>query len=318
MSATATLTGWFPYKIRPSEPDVLVDWCRLGDETFNYPFFEETVSRCMARPFNQLFGRTTPVETLVNRSRARPGPRPAGFIFHSSRCGSTLFSQMAAALPHSIAISEAAPVDQILRTTAPEPLRIEWLRGLVSALGQAGREHPHHLFIKFDAWHIVDLALVQQAFPEVPNVFLYREPEQILASQMRMPGVYTIPGVLNPSVVGLELQAAIRMSREEYCARLLAVIYQAAIAHARSGKITLMHYSQLPGAASDKLLDWTGLSGRDDLRTRIESVAEFDAKTPSLPYDRLAHGSLSPEVVSAARRFATPYYEELESIRTGG
>src|SRR5207249_1157357 len=130
---------------------------------------------------------------------SHPGIDPTAFIFHGSRCGSTLLAQMAEALPRTIVISEAPPVDQILRASAPAERRLDWFRALLSVLGQPRRGDERHLFVKFDAWHVFDLPLVQQAFPGVPCVFLYREPSAVMASQMRMPGIQTLPGMLDPS-----------------------------------------------------------------------------------------------------------------------
>ena len=112
------MTGWIPFRVRPG-PRPMVDWCYLGQERFVAPFFSDTIERCLRQPFNQLFLRQAPIETLVERYRTHPGLEPTAFIFHGSRCGSTLMAQLAAALPETIAISEAPPVDPV----APEFVR---------------------------------------------------------------------------------------------------------------------------------------------------------------------------------------------------
>ena len=48
---------------------------------------------------------------LLDQAAAEPGIDPTGFIFHLARCGSTLVSQMLAALPEHIVLSEA-PADR--------------------------------------------------------------------------------------------------------------------------------------------------------------------------------------------------------------
>ena len=53
------------------------------------------------------------LEELNERSA---GLAPSLFLFHVSRCGSTLISQMLAALPQNVVISEAGPMDAILRS----------------------------------------------------------------------------------------------------------------------------------------------------------------------------------------------------------
>jgi hypothetical protein len=316
------LSGWIPFSVRANDarPRPVVDWCFLGEDTFADPFFEQTIERCWRRPFNQLFSHETPIESLLDWSAAQPGIAPTAFIFHSSRCGSTLLARMAAAMPRTVVISEAPPIDHILRARAPEDARIGWFRALLSALGQPRRGGEQHLFIKFDAWHVIDLALVQRAFPQVPCVFLYREPAALIASQLRMPGIHTLPGMLDLTSIGLDLPRVLRLDRDEYTGRILAAIFAAALAHAAAGRVSLMNYAQLPSAASSQVLAWCGLTGSEDARERLEHVARFDAKTPSLPYDASEVSTRPPpsrRAIDMAARFVDPYYAQLESIRLG-
>jgi hypothetical protein len=227
---------------------------------------------------------------------------------------------MAVALPRTVVISEAPPVDHVLRARAPEDARIGWLRAVLSALGQRRRGDERHLFVKFDAWHVIDLALVQRAFPKVPCVFLYREPAALIASQLRMPGIHILPGMLDPSLIGLDLPGVLRLDWDEYTGRILAAVYAAALAHAASGRVALMNYAELPAAASSQVLAWCGLTGSGDARERLQHVARFDAKTPSLPYDATDVSTRPPpsqRAIDMAARFVDPYYAELESIRLG-
>src|SRR5438874_313448 len=66
--------------------------------------------------------------------------RPSGLIFHMSRCGSTLVSQMLAALPANIVVSEAPPIDAIVQAyrlmpNADEERYAHWLAALTCAFG---------------------------------------------------------------------------------------------------------------------------------------------------------------------------------------
>jgi hypothetical protein len=309
--------GWIPFRIRTDTSPPVVDWCDLGEISFAEPFFEQTVQRCLGRASRTSDVRTTPIETLIERGTARPGIAPTAFIFHTSRCGSTLVSQMAAALPRTIVISEAPPIDHILRAQAPESDRLEWLRALLSVLGQPRRGDERYLFVKFDAWHILDLAIVQRAFPGVPSVFLYRDPAAVVASQLRMPGLHMVPGLVDPSLISLDLAAVLQLDRNEYVGRMLAAIYEAGLVFARNGRVRLMNYRELPEGASTKLLEWCGLTGCVDVRDRLMGVAQFDAKTPSLPYDPNDVTTVSArneQAIRAACAFVGRYYEGLESV----
>ena len=79
------------------------------------------LDQCGRLPFNLLFPRRTPVEVLTRWREERPGLAPTGFVFHLSRCGSTLVSQMLAALPQNVVLSEAGPINDALRAHLRAP-----------------------------------------------------------------------------------------------------------------------------------------------------------------------------------------------------
>lgn len=187
----------------------MVDWGYLGARRFIKPFFNQTVEQCVSHPADMLFRHKTPLEQLGEIMPSQPRVRPAGFIFHMSRCGSTLISQMLAAVPENIVLSEPAPLDTVLRAHFENPeitgeQRARWLQWLVGTW--AWRRHPaeKNLFIKFDSWHTLFLPVIQRAFPEVPWIFVYREPLEVMVSQTRRRGGHMIPGALEPQLFGWE------------------------------------------------------------------------------------------------------------------
>ena len=106
---------WLPVRVYWQENRAFVDWCCVGKEHFREPFFDQTIERLFRQPFNLLFRHQTPIEFLGELSERLPALAPTGFIFHLSRCGSTLISQMLAALDRNIVMSEPPPVDSVLR-----------------------------------------------------------------------------------------------------------------------------------------------------------------------------------------------------------
>ena len=171
----------------------MVDWCYLGKDRFKDSFFDQTVGECLRQPFNLLFRDQTPIDVLGQWNELRPGLSPTGFIFHMSRCCSTLISRMLASLPQNIVISEARPIDSTLRAhfhsdAVTDERRIAWLRWMVSALAQRRRGKEQHFFIKFDAWNVLEVPLIRRAFPAVPWVFVYRDPVEVLVSQLIIGG----------------------------------------------------------------------------------------------------------------------------------
>jgi hypothetical protein len=124
--------------------------------------------------------------------------------------------------------------------------------------------------------------------------------------------------MVDPSIIGLDLAGAVQLDRNEYMSRMLAAVYAAGVEGARNGQVMLMNYTELPEAALSRLLEWCGLADRDDLRERLLAVTQFDAKTPSLPYDRTEiaqRPARNQEVVDAVAHFSSGCYKQLEALR---
>ena len=65
---------------------------------------------------------------------------------------------------------------------------------MVTALGQRLNAKDGRYFIKLDSWHIHDLPLIRAAFPEAPWIFVRRNLVEVVASQLRSPGMLGAPG----------------------------------------------------------------------------------------------------------------------------
>ena len=120
----AKLDGWVPFRLDWKNPEPTVEWFYLGDQRFTDPFFTETMDRNLRRPFNLLFRQRTPISELKNFRNTRPGLTPSGFIFHLSRSGSTLVSQMLAAAPQISSSRKRALLilpSALMRSRPPRP-----------------------------------------------------------------------------------------------------------------------------------------------------------------------------------------------------
>lgn len=313
---------WMPIRVYWQGNQPSVDWCHLGNLRFTDPFFSGTVEQALRQPFNLLFRRQTPIEILSELEACEPGLPPTGFILHMSRCGSTLTAQMLAALERNIVISEACPIDTILNAcfrhpTVTDEQRILWLRGIISAFGRRRHNQEEHFFIKFDSWHSLDLALIQRAFPTVPWIFLYRDPVEVLVSHQNMPGGQMVPGVLGRGIENLPADVLGQISLAEYGARVLARICKAALEH-RNDYGLFVNYRQLPEAVWHLLESHFGVVPSEAEIIRMRHVAEFDAKTPGLPFasDGVKKKRQATELISAvSAKWLAPVYERLEALR---
>src|SRR5438034_4345344 len=135
---------------------------------------------------------------------------------------------MLAALPSTIVVSEAPPIDAIVQAYRLMPEMGEeryahWLASLIGAFGHRRSGDERHFFVKLDSWHTIALPLFRRAFPAVPWVFLYRDPVEVIVSQLRMPGLQMLPGGIGPQLYGIERSYGANMA-EDYYARVLAMV----------------------------------------------------------------------------------------------
>ncbi len=322
MSADPTspaLAGWTPIRFYRHGDRAMVDWCELGPTRFVDPFFHETVGRVLARPAASLLRRQTPMEDLVAAAAAEPGMAPAGFIFHSSRSGSTLLSQMLAASASHRVLSEPDPVDEVLRNGYREPVvavgtRATWLRSMLSVLGRP-QGVERRLFVKLDPWHILDFPLIRQAYPDVPWVFSCREPLEVLVSQARSPGSQFVVGPLPTSLFGLDLATAAMAAPGRYAAHVLDRILEAAARHVADGGL-VVDYSELPGAFH-AVLEHFGVRPDVGELAVMQTAAMFDAKRPGQPFapDTDSKRAEADDGLRAAADAVRPAYQRLLAAR---
>jgi gluconate kinase len=319
------LAGWVPIRVYWNGGTPVVDWCWVGTRRFTDPFFDHTIDNCMRLPFSLLFRPQTPIESLGERHALAPGLQPRGFIFHMSRCGSTLVSQMLGALPGGVVLSEAGPIDSVLRARFRDPslsdaTRAEWLRWVVSALGQRRIGEETDLFVKFDTWSALDLPLIRRAYPDVPWIFLYRNPVEVLVSQLAHRGAHMVPGGVEPELFGMNTAEAFEMQPEEYCARVLALTCEAALREHQSCAGLMISYEQLPDAVWTEIADFFDIELSDFDMEAFRRVTKLDAKNPSLMFEsdsQAKQASASEAVRRAAEKWLAPPYERLEAARLG-
>jgi hypothetical protein len=301
-----------------------VTWCNFQGIRFTDPFFQQTVMRALGGQGGRDSLRTTPVDFLGTLKRHSPGIPPNGFIFHLSRCGSTLVSRMLASSPANIVLSEAPPFDDVLGqmtdgsgSVAGEEGQLACLRGLVSAWARP-RNRESRLFMKLDSWHIRQLPLILRAFPGVPWIFLYRDPVEIMVSQRRMPGTQMIPGVFDPTRMGLDPTSVNPVESGLYMAKVLAQLCRAAIAYAGVGRGRLVNYRDLPDAVTREVAPHFGAAFTKEEMKSMADAAGFDAKSPWAvfsPDSSAKQGAATDDLRGLACTWLDGLYGELEAAR---
>ena len=319
--AGAMPPGWLPVATSWRNGALAVRWSYFGAERLHAPFFEIDARLSLSRPFNRLVRPVTAIDRMLEGLSLHPSLRPRGFIFHMSRCGSTLVGQMLAACAENVVVSEADPIDTVVRARQVRPDLAEdqqarWLAAMVGALGHA-RARERRLFVKLDCWHTMMLPLFRRAFPDVPWVFLYRDPVEVMVSQRGMPGLHMIPGALgHPELDGIPAEFD---RPDDYCARVLArICAPIAQQHAQGGGL-LVNYRDLPQALWTDILPHFGVAASAAELAAMAEQAKFDAKTPGLafaPDSEARQLAAAPETRAAAAEWLGDIYGQLEALRS--
>jgi hypothetical protein len=316
--------GWLPIRAVWHGGELYADWAHFGERHLRNPFFEGDVRECLLAPFSRLVRYVTPIETIATWLDTRPHLQPSGFIFHMSRCGSTLLSQMLATLQSNIVISEASPIDTMVqahlwRPDLSQDRQARWLTSIIGALGQKRRGDERRYFVKLDSWHTLALPLFRRAFPAVPWLFLYRDPVEVLVSQLRMPGEQMLPHGAGAKLYGLERSYGPGCT-EDYYARVLAKIVEPVVQHYGAGGGLLVNYRQLPNALFTAILPHFGVTCSATDRAAMSAAARLDAKGPGLtfaPDSASKQRSASEAARAAADRWLGDLYRLLEAWREG-
>jgi hypothetical protein len=311
IETTTDLTGWIPIRVEQTPDGSAISWCWAEGAQFDDPFWTESANRLMSDPFRLLFqhtGTLADLERHVELHRAIP---PSGFIFHMSRCGSTLVGRALGSMPGGHVLSEPIPLDQMLRTMSDRPFDEQVLaaRCMLHALSPAATDRDQHLVVKLDCWHIPFFPVLRAAFPDVPWIFLSREPVEVMVSHDRQHGAQMIPGALPNDLLQVpEGDHAL----VEHGAHVLAGFLLSAVEYHHDGGL-LVDYTELPNAIATRIAPHFGLMG-----VPPESVLAVHSKNPAMPFtpDGASKRSVaSDEVVEACDRIIRDTHRSFEVAR---
>jgi hypothetical protein len=118
--------------------------------------------------------------------------QPSGFIFHESRCGSTLAANsLVASSPktHRVYSESGPPLSAIMScglngTECAKGTPAALLRDVVLLMSRSDDEHEEKVFFKIQSLGSKYIDIVLEAFPSTPWIFIYRHPVHVIMSQI--------------------------------------------------------------------------------------------------------------------------------------
>jgi hypothetical protein len=318
-SAAAALRNWIPSALIRKDGEWLCRWLDVEDVPFTDPFFDETLNICRSRSANRRsFQALGSVPMMIEWAEQMPAVAPSAFIFHVSRCGSTLASQLLGLDHAHITLTEVPFIDDLLRASFREPdSPIKDLEDAVKSAfrfyGQQRHGAETRLFVKADSWHIFFYPLLRAVYPKTPFFLLYRSPEDVLYSHRRRRGMQSVPGIIERdilwapgegSVAGPDLDAYMADVLGRYMERFLQI-------DAIDDHAYLVNYAEGIPQIVERIAHATDTPISPALKTEMSNRSRFHAKNAGQVFSEEA-GTGMP---SALLEPLFTLYERLEKQR---
>ncbi len=245
-------------------------------------YFADYVTETRKNLLASLIRPKTSLTALLNQEDTLIAVEPSGFIFHLSRCGSTLVSR-------SLAVSEACRViaeSDLLTSLLQDPYlnasqRNSALRLMVNLQGRL-RGGEQYLVLKWNAWDLCFIQQIKQLYPGVPIVYLIRQPLDILASHQKSAGWHMVPlpdqlRLFDWPVADCEEGALLHYQQKVLQQLMLWMLHYSDL-----NQVLMLDYQTLPQAVEERILPFFNLSfSTGELHMMRQSQQQY-SKNPQL------------------------------------
>lgn len=277
------LKNWVPWKLSGT----LCEWLYTGDQKFTEPFFNNTVSACRKLDENcKPYKVVSDMQMMAAWADGINAIVPSAIIFHISRCGSTLLSQLFCLDESHIVLSEVVFFDELLRLPFKKnPVNIKiannYLSAAIKYYGQKRKGNEKHLFIKADSWHLHFYKRLRNLFPSVPFIFLYRNPMEVIISHQSQRGMQSVPGLIEPEVFGFSKEQIKETNLDLYMANVLTGYFRIMIEKIKSDPLVLpVNYKEGMSSIIEKVYTFIGLELTEKINSLFKERSRFHAKHP--------------------------------------
>ncbi len=311
---------WIPYSYHARSRNIF--WC-LPDGRATEPFHDQFISRCRQRILlNQLLVPRTQL-SLSETSPNELGQtefQPAGFVFHLSRCGSTLVSGSFAEIEHASVLSESQLLTEfVLDPTLSEHEKQQCLPNLIRWQGEGGKESGKtskpQVLIKWNAWDIFSWQMIRKLYSQTPVVLLVRNPEEILASHHRNAGrhmsgdpslkcVHPVFGDTNSSLLDFRIG-------------VLSALQKAMLVTSTEDGVMVVDYRQLNAAGIQRISEHFGIALESAVLKCIQQRMQRHSKEPERRFspDSLQKQQVfNPAEQNRIRQHLLPAFQELQAL----
>ena len=276
------IANWLPWKLSGT----LCEWIYTADKKFTEPFFSDTIAVCKNFVENRSSYKVIAgLETMTEWSSEANAINPSAFIFHVSRCGSTLLSQMLSLDESNITLSEVPFFDELLRLPYKNLVEIDtvnfYLTAAIKLYGRKTSRDESRLFIKTDSWHLHFYEQLRNLFPRVPFILLFRNPIEVISSHQKQRGMQSVPGIIEPEVFGFLKDQIKETNLDAYMINVLEGYFKKMIEISKADNNTLLcNYGEGMNNVLKKINTFLNLNITLANESLMEERARFHSKHP--------------------------------------
>jgi hypothetical protein len=312
----SAIHNWIPYNLKLRENKYTCEWLYTDQVEYTAPFFAETILKCKSHPYNSASRRPlSDLSMLTEWAAEIDGIKPTAFIFHISRCGSTLISQALGIKDEHIVLAETPFIDELLRLSDgdnwPQDLLLkDMLKAVFDFYGANRNGEKKHLFVKTDCWHIYFLPLLRQLYPTIPFVLLYRKPDEVIRSHQKKRGIQAVPGLVENHILGISEQTVFDLDRhmasvvESFLGSFVKTVQE-------DESVLLVNYNEGVEPIVKQIAAFTGIELDEGYLEQIRQRGRYNAKYP----DQIFNEDVLAEDIPDYLQPAFTLYDELEKIR---
>lgn len=178
--------GYLPIDINPR--DGVVTLTKLTHADFQEVWFSETVARADAESHKEI-----PFSVFIEQYADRQAGTHLRLIGHTSRCGSTLLANLLSLRPSTIVLKEpdfvTKTAQKIVQAAGPAESRTchDLMAALLNFSSHAAAASGRELVIKLTSWTVPVVISGLGASENTTWLFMWREPEKVVASNMATP-----------------------------------------------------------------------------------------------------------------------------------
>ncbi|XOB61223.1 hypothetical protein ACMC56_11475 [Campylobacterota bacterium DY0563] len=271
--------NFYPMGISYRYKESTIIWQEILSNRFLKPFFSDET-----RGSKKKYLSWKALKEIIFSSKCL---EPKGFIFHTSRCGSTLLSNALSSLERNIVIKESPFIHDILTSNYKEKISKNELKqrfkDAVKVLGRKRFDFEENFYIKFNCWEIANIDFIRKLYPNVPILILYRKPKEILSSHKKITGIQMVPQLLKGKLFD---SITNDIPFDKYPLNVLEIIFEYCQLQKDKSSVMFVNYQDIKNLFFSKIAPFFDLNLDDNEIELIKSGFEFYSKNQTEKFDQ--------------------------------